>query len=290
MWWLDWRGPPPHPTPPPHRLFFSSSHLYLPSFTPFRVFIFQTPFSLRVFLLSLWFIPLFYRAVSLFGQTIITPVLFCQFITSLSSISTLYFYVFISASLPSLPPHRYAIFCCAWRIHLACGRSGSDGYISGGVWWIATFSQPQWALFGLMQTFHWGELVDLGCLPGCSAAMPTPPGHSPGWQAPTQARGVSLPSGCPCLCLSCVVASFSHCAVVTIAPPSPAHHPFSLCLSKKKQCPLRPWPNPGQSRVAFGICRWDWTGQRAAVAASTETVKSWWFCMFELMKYKLCIL
>ena len=119
---------------------------------------------------------------------------------------------------------------------------------------------------------------------------PRPPGHSPGWQAPTQARGVSLPSGCPCLCLSCVVASFSHCAIVTIAPPSPAHHPFSLCLSKKKKCPLRPWPNPGQSWVAFGICRCDWTGQRATVAASTKTEKSWWFCMFELMKYKLCIL
>ena len=34
--------------------------------------------------------------------------------------------------LPSLPPHSYAIFCCAWRIHLACGRLGSDGYISVG--------------------------------------------------------------------------------------------------------------------------------------------------------------
>lgn len=92
-----------------------------------------------------------------------------------------------------------------------------------GVWWIVTFSQPQWAPCGLMQTFHWGKHVDLGCLPGCSAAMPKPPGHSPGWQAPTQARGVSLPSGCPCLCLSCVVASFS----LAIAPPSPTRHPLS---------------------------------------------------------------
>lgn len=108
----------------------------------------------------------------------------------------------------SLLPHSYAIFCCAWRIHLACGHLGSDGYISGGVWWIA-ISEPQWASYGLMQIFHWGEPGDLGCLPGCSTTMPTPPGHSPGWQAPTQARGVSLPSGCPCLCLSCAVATFS---------------------------------------------------------------------------------
>lgn len=76
----------------------------------------------------------------------------------------------------------------------------------GGVWWIATFSKPQWALCGLMQSFHWSEPVDSGCLP--KAAVPIPPGHSLGWQAPTQARGVSLPSGCPCLCLSCAVVSF----------------------------------------------------------------------------------
>lgn len=100
--------------------------------------VFQSRFCLfpQVSLPSLSiFIP-FLNCVALFsfiGHTIITPVLFCPFIISLSIVSTLYFYAFISASLqwfPSFSTHSYAIFCFAWRIHLACGRSGSDGYIS----------------------------------------------------------------------------------------------------------------------------------------------------------------
>lgn len=31
---------------------------------------------------------------------------------------------------PLKPPHSHAIFCCAWRIHLACGSSGSDGCVT----------------------------------------------------------------------------------------------------------------------------------------------------------------
>lgn len=83
------------------------------------------------------FIP-FLNCIALFsfiGRTIITSVLFCPVIISPSIFSTLYFYAFISASLqwfPSFPTHSYAIFCFAWRIHLACGHLGSDGYISWG--------------------------------------------------------------------------------------------------------------------------------------------------------------
>lgn len=81
------------------------------------------------------FIP-FLNCVALFsfiGHAIIIPVFFCPFIISPSAVSTLYFYAFISASLqwfPSFSTHSYAIFCFAWKIHLACGRLGSDGYIS----------------------------------------------------------------------------------------------------------------------------------------------------------------
>ncbi|CAB1421154.1 unnamed protein product [Pleuronectes platessa] len=52
----------------------------------------------------------------------------------------------------------------------------------------------------LIQTFHWGEPIDMGVPTGMhSRRAHTPPGHRPGWQAPTQAHSVSLPSGCPCL-------------------------------------------------------------------------------------------
>lgn len=93
---------------------------------------------------------LFLNCVALFsfiGHTIITPVLFfCPFIISPSVISTLYFHAFISASLqwfPSFFTHSYAIFCFAWRIHLACGRLGSDGYISWeGGWGVSGESLP----------------------------------------------------------------------------------------------------------------------------------------------------
>lgn len=69
------------------------------------------------------------------------------------------FFVFFTRS--------YAIFCYAWRIHLACGRSGSDGYISlgGGSWlsgeWLASpVHSGLCACWGRL--FHWSEPVDFG--------------------------------------------------------------------------------------------------------------------------------
>lgn len=51
------------------------------------------------------------------------PLFLCCYI-NLTPVPTLLFFFFFARS--------YAIFCYAWRIHLACGRSGSDGYISPG--------------------------------------------------------------------------------------------------------------------------------------------------------------
>lgn len=78
----------------------------------------------------------FLNCVALFsfnGHTIITPVLFLSIHhLSLRRLNPLLLCLYIS--LPPVVPlfltHSYAIFCFAWRIHLACGCLGSDGYIS----------------------------------------------------------------------------------------------------------------------------------------------------------------
>lgn len=130
MWWLDWRGPPP-----PHPLFFSSSHLYLPSFISFSVSIHLSdpPLSSRLPLIFVIHPSVLSRRFPLWSNhNNSSPILSIHHL-SLLHLNPLLLCLYISLP-PSLPPHRYAIFCCAWRIHLGCGRSGSDGYISGGVW------------------------------------------------------------------------------------------------------------------------------------------------------------
>lgn len=133
MRWFNWRGDPPLPsTTTTHFIFLFclciSGVLHL-SFSPRFV---SSGFSAVA--LDIYSFFKLHRSVFLHWShhNNFRP-FFCPFIISPSIFSTLYFYAFISASLqwfPSFPTHSYAIFCFAWRIHLACGRLGSDGYIS----------------------------------------------------------------------------------------------------------------------------------------------------------------
>lgn len=120
--------------------FFQECSIHL-SDLPFNVFVISSSLP-PILALDIYYflsrVPLF----SLIGHTIITPVPFL----SIHHLSPLHFSPLLLCktistslqSLPSFPAHSYAIFCYAWRIHLACGRLGSDGYISweggGGVW------------------------------------------------------------------------------------------------------------------------------------------------------------
>lgn len=83
----------------------------------------------------------------------------------------------------------YAIFCYAWRIHLACGRSGSDGYISpggslvSGEWLASPVHSGLCACW--CRLFRWREPVDFGVPTGVlQPSRPHPAGRSPGWRAP----------------------------------------------------------------------------------------------------------
>lgn len=147
MWWLNWRDPP---LPAPHFSSFlsavvysfcsfhlsdppsMSSHLSLHVFLHILLSIFMPFFSLSCF--PLWshrnssnpFLSIHHHnnsnpflSIHHLSLLHLNPPLLCLYI----SLPPL-------LCLPSLPPHSYAIFCCAWRIHLACGRLGSDGYIS----------------------------------------------------------------------------------------------------------------------------------------------------------------
>lgn len=118
---------------------------------------------------------------------------------------------------------------------------------------------------GLMQTFHLSEPIDLGCLLGCSATVSTPLGHSPGWQAPTQARGVSLPIWCHCLCLPCVVALFSLCCR--------DHSTTQLC-TPPSQRGRNVLADPEALRAVSGLWHLDHTEMAVAAGPRTEKVKS----------------
>lgn len=180
MWWLNWREPPPHTLSfVCCRLLFSGD--FHSSFRlPFNVCLSS---SLPPSVCS-WYLFLLESCPSLFlyrsHHNNFTPILSIHHLY----ISTLYFYVFISAflqALPYFPAHSYAIFCYAWTLHLACGRLRSDDYISweGVVWGIVTFSYPQRALCVLMQTFHQGKPINLGCLWGAQPSVSTPPRPQP---------------------------------------------------------------------------------------------------------------
>lgn len=88
-------------------------------------------FSLICFIVTFTILPTSYSP-SFHGN----PLLSCCYI-NLTLVPTLFCFLFFFT-------RSYAIFCYAWRIHLACGRSGSDGYISlgGGSWlsgeWLAS--------------------------------------------------------------------------------------------------------------------------------------------------------
>lgn len=221
MWWFNWKRTPP---PTTHFIFLFclciSGVLQL-SFSP-RLVCFLRFFFFFAVALDIYSFFKLHRSVFLHWAHHNNFSPFCPFIISPSIFSTLYFYAFISASLqwfPSFPAHSYAIFCFAWRIHLACGCLGSDGYISweGG---LSGESLPSPIHNGLCACWcrlsTGSEPVDLGSPLGYWAAVSTLPGHSLGWQAPTQARGVSQPSGCHRWCLSCAVVSFPQTVVIRL--------------------------------------------------------------------------
>lgn len=159
MWWLNWRPLPPCPP-------FSSSvcsHLY--SFSGELHSSFRSLQSTCLPPYLPIFMPVFNEVVSLYGHTIITPVLFCPS----STIPMHYFDVFISASsYSSLSPPSLStvIFCCAWRTHLTCGCLGSDGYISGG-------SGESLPSLGFLLADADFPLKGESIVSGCSAALPT---------------------------------------------------------------------------------------------------------------------
>lgn len=90
MWWLNWRPPPS---------LFSSSVCCRLLFFRSAPSIFETPLHLssRLILLSIY-IPLFYEVVSLFGHTIITPIL------SIHHFSVLHLNLLLLCLCISLPP------------------------------------------------------------------------------------------------------------------------------------------------------------------------------------------
>lgn len=106
------------------------------------------------------------------------------------------------------------------------------------------------------------------------AHPPRSDSHATAWTGrhPHMHAASACPAGVPVyVCL--VRWLVSHCAAVTIAPPSPAHHPFSW---RNALC------DPGQAlescgpKEAFGIGRCNWTRQGSSVAVGphAETVKS----------------
>lgn len=131
MWWLNWRDPPP----PPHtHTFFSSclsaliysfSGVLRPSF--FRslspcLFLLFLALKIDSFVLLSCFPLLSYHNNSSLILSVhhlsllhLNPLLLCLYI-----------------SFPPPLPTVMLFFCCARRIHLACGRLGSDGCISLG--------------------------------------------------------------------------------------------------------------------------------------------------------------
>lgn len=110
-----------------------------------------------------------------------------------------------------------------------------------------------------------GELVDL-CSPlGYWAAVSTLPGHSLGWQAPTQARGVSQPSGCHRWCLSCAVVSFPLTVVITLGsshlsrPPSQRRkRAVDTCWIETGRVVALPWlwPDSAESMAVHVLLHW----------------------------------
>lgn len=153
----------------------------------------------------------------------------------------------------------------------------------GGVWWIATLSYPQWAPCMLMQTFHWGEPVDSGSPLGCWAAVSTLPGHSPGWQAPMQARGVSQPSGCHRWCLSCAVVSFSPDCSDQVPPTlaNPGHKAEKELLTLVETRPGPLW-----------ALKWLWPDWAELMAVHCTVVKKYTgglcVCVFLLHNHATC--
>lgn len=132
--------------------------------------------------------------------------------------------------LPSLPPHSYAIFCCAWRIHLACGFLRSDGYISFGGGGLVN----RYLLLATAGSARADAEVSTGTNSPTWGAYRG--AHPPSSDSHATARTGRHPhththtaSACPAgvpvyVCL--VQWLVSHCAAVTIAPPSLAHHPL----------------------------------------------------------------
>lgn len=141
MWRLNLERTPT-PLPPPHPLsavahsFRSSPSISPP--LPLNLFVISSQTLPPILASNIYdflkstlsvFPPLAHSYIPNFAHSLFLPL----------SIETLYFYVVVSTSLRYLPSffffffaRSYAIFCYAWRIHLACGRSGSDGYISPG--------------------------------------------------------------------------------------------------------------------------------------------------------------
>lgn len=130
-------------------------------------------------------------------------------------LSVMLFCFYISLSPTSLLLHSWAVFFSAWRIHLVCGwlKSGVEAFFffGGGAGSLLNRylllapvgSVRADADFPLRWT-HWLEV-------STGAQLQYPAGRNPGWQAPTSARGVSLPHGWPCLCFSYVATSFLLC-------------------------------------------------------------------------------
>lgn len=112
--------------------------------------------------------------------------------------------------------------------------------------------------------------VDLGSPLGYWAAVSTLPGHSLGWQAPTQARGVSQPSGCHRWCLSCAVVSFPQTVAIGHARPLPSQQ---TPVKKRQRMVDTRQTRPGQLWLLPAVTKQSRMDGRPPAALEARAVK-----------------
>lgn len=184
-----WRGPPPQ-LPPLHH----SSTLWVPS--PLNLFVVSVHSPCRSCAWCLWLFKTYSLCFPSFASEFHPK--FCPFlIPPRFHPNPLLWRCYINLTPVRAPlffARSSAIFCYAWKMHLACGNPGSDGYISpggslaSGDWLVSPVRSGPCACW--CRLFHWHEPVDFGVPTGVHQSS-HPAGRNPG--APVCLHGVILP-------------------------------------------------------------------------------------------------